>query len=253
MPPAPHDPVPFLADSCPPVTPGLRDWKRVDPATLSYDELSALNYSPCTWSVTVQDGVPIPAPYQPISPEVPRGLQLPRTFGRPRAVRQGGPGTLVGFNRGEWGGTLLWYGSDGSFRSRLLDENVVQILALPSAILVFVGIAHLGDDHGRAVEIVESGQRFELKRAVDLGSAPRAAVPEPNGAVLVATMKGLVKLAPDFAVQSMLKADWGRLYPSTIVLGANQKAYIGMRGVIAEIDLSSSVVHDTWLFPPASR
>ena len=225
----------------------------MDPATLSNDELSALNYSPCTWSVTIRDGVPVPAPDHPIAPETPRGLQLPRTLGPPRAVLQGGAGTLVGFNRGEWGGALLWYGSDGSFRRKLLDEDVVQILALPSAILVFVGIAHLGGDHGRAVEIIESGPHFELKRSVDLGSAPRAAVRDPNGTVLVATTKGLLRLAPDFTVQPILQARWGSLYPSTIELGSDQKVYVGMRGVIAEIELASRVAHDTWLFPPGSR
>jgi hypothetical protein len=69
----------------------------------------------------------------------------------PRQVVRFGGGWLVGFNIGEYGGSLWWSPSVNSPGVKLLSENVVAIVPLRSGVeaMVFVGISHLNTDMGR--------------------------------------------------------------------------------------------------------
>jgi len=158
----------------------------------------------------------------------------------------------VGFNRGEWGGALLWYADDGKLRSKLLDDNIVELLPAPSGFTVFAGLSHLGSDTGRVVELAEYSDLYRVGRTADLGSAPLALVVERGGTTLVATMAGLVRFGPDFRVQPLLRSRWGMLYPVSLAL-TGETAYVGMRGIVAEVQLGPGAPKETWLFPVAIR
>jgi hypothetical protein len=130
----------------------------------------------------------------------------------------------------------------------LLDENVVELLPVTGGFIVFTGISHLGTDVGRATELVDSGTVFRHGRSADLGSAPRAVVLEDDGSVLVITTAGITRLRPTFQVDPLLSARWGMLYPVSVALdGAT--AYVGMRGVVAEVHLGAGAATETWLSP----
>jgi hypothetical protein len=109
-------------------------------------------------------------------------------------LQQGHSGFLVGYDRGEWGGSLLWCTNDGSVKRELLDDNVVAIVPLTDRFLVLAGLSHLGSDRGRVVELLDDAGGFRIGRRTELGSAPSAAVVEPDGAFLIVTMHGLVRL-----------------------------------------------------------
>lgn len=242
------DPVPFLASGCPEGQHDVRKWKRVDPASITEQQLSSLNYSRCEWKVSVRDGAPLAEADRDAKPAVAARFQLPNQWGPPRVVRQGKAGTLFGFNHGEWGGALLWYSDDGAFKAKLIDENVVELLATTEGFIVFTGLNHLGSDVGRATELVDTGSVFRTGRSVDLGSAPRAVASESDGTVLVITTAGVVRLSRAFQVEPILKTRCGSLYPVSVALdGAT--AYVGMRGVVAEVQLRAGAASETWLSP----
>jgi hypothetical protein len=241
-----------LLEGCPEATPSLTGWTQLFPDSVSPDEKLSLNYSGCEWAVRLDEsGRVAPSSYEEKIPMVPPGLRLPAEWGPPRKVEQRASGVLVGFNQGEWGGALVWYSNDRTTARTLLMENVVEIVSGPRSVIALVGLAHLGADRGRAVEVVEDDGVVKVGRAVDLGSAPRAFFRESTEAILVATTVGLVRLTSDLAVREVIKTRWSMLYPNSLVVDAGGVAYVGMRGVIAKVTTVGNPSEE-WLFPPRS-
>ncbi len=57
-------------------------------------------------------------------------------------------GELMGDDRGEWGGELMFRDQHGALH-RMLGKNVHGILQMPFGVVVFTGLAHLGLDEGQ--------------------------------------------------------------------------------------------------------
>lgn len=227
----------------------VRSWKRIDPATLSLDQEFSFNYSACMWSVGVRDGVPTATEQQPPTLDLPPGFHLPHGMDSPpRVARQGQAGVLLGYNHGEWGGSLLWCSLDGTVRRELLDDNVVAVVPNADRFVVLAGLSHQGLDQGRVLELVDAADGFYAARTTELGRAPTAAVVEPSGAVLVTTTHGLVRLTPEFHVHRLRDFHWQMFYPTSIVV-VHATAYVGMRGIVGEIKLDTDPPQATWLFP----
>lgn len=244
---------PYLPEGCIPGTHDVRSWRRLAPAAISFEQESSLNYSGCTWSVSMRDGVPTAGEHVAPALELATTFPIPeRSNWPPRVARQGRAGVLVGYNHGEWGGSLVWFSTDGSPRGELLDDNVVAILPNSNGFLVLAGLSHLGHDGGRALEVMDEVDGFHRSRITELGSAPMAAVIEPTGGALIVTTRGLVRLTPQFHVHRLLESHWRMSYPVSIVIdqarGATT-AYVGMRGIVAEINLDRDPPKETWLFP----
>jgi hypothetical protein len=198
--------------------------------------------------VVVRDGAVRAEENHAALPSVPTGIALPRQWGAPHVVRRGRAGLLFGFDHGEWGGALLWYADDGTFKQKLLDDNVVEVVPVAGGFTVFAGLSHLGSDTGRATAVVDAKGAYSLGRSAELGSAPRAVVVEDTGALLIATMTGIVRLGRDFQVQPLHRASWGMFYPVSLAL-LEGTAYVGMRGIVAEVQLGADPVTETWLAP----
>lgn len=251
--PARVDPPPFLLGGCPNPVPALLTWRTVDPATLSPDELVSISDSPCDWSVALLGGIVTPSRYvgaRAKIPKIPPRFRLPQLWGPPQTLEKRRSGVLIGFNRGEWGGALLWYSPAGTLQGTLLHENVVEILLGVASSIVFVGLTHLSSDRGRAVEILEDAASFRVGRSVDLKSAPRAVVREASGSLLIITHRGLVRLTPDFTAHDLLNAHW-RLIPNSGVVDTHGILYVGMRGIVAKLTPTADGYHEEWLLPPS--
>ena len=246
--PVPTQPQRFLPAGCPPGQHDVRQWRGIDPATVTVDQRYSLNNSLCSWDVFIRDGVAVAEAHPDTRPAIPPGLRVPDRWGPPRVIERGRSGFLVGFNHGEWGGALRWYSESGPLKSELLNDNVVDLLQVPNGFIAFTGLAHLGSDDGRATEIVDTGKLFRIGRSVDLGSAPRAVVLEGDGAVLVVTTDRLVRISSSFQLTRLHNGDWGMFYPVSLALDGTT-AYVGMRGVVGKVDLGAVPPTETWLSP----
>ncbi len=99
-------------------------------------------------------------------------------------------GWLVGSDRGEWGGELVFVADDGQ-RTYVLKENVNDLFKLGRKYLAVTGLSHLNTNRGLVYEVklVESGRWFcELWRA--LPGAPRSCGKLPSGDVFIGTGGG---------------------------------------------------------------
>ena len=238
------------AEMCPAGQHDPRRWKRIDPSAVTLEQRFSLNRrSPCSWAVFVRGGAVVAEKRRETPPQVPPGISLPaQHVGPPSVVEQGRSGLLVGFDNGEWGGALFWYAANGTFKQKLLSDNVVELLPTATGFTLFTGLSHMGSDTGKATEVLDSDGRYQLGRSADLASNPRAVVTEQSGSVLVVTMAGLVRLQSDFRVEKLLREHWEMLYPVSLAV-AGETAYVGMRGAVAEVHLGASGVTETWLSP----
>lgn len=99
-------------------------------------------------------------------------------------------GWLVGGDRGEWGGELVWIGDDG-LRRTILAQNIKDIHRLGDRIVAIGGIAHLMLNNGAVHEIVrgDDGQ-WRARPWRILPGAPIESGMTPSGELLVNTLIG---------------------------------------------------------------
>jgi hypothetical protein len=77
------------------------------------------------------------------------------------AVRLGN-GILLGGDRGEWGGELVFRDSNGKDKT-LLNENVVSVKVIEQNAYVFTGLSHLGSSFGAMYVVNSSSDPDGLK------------------------------------------------------------------------------------------
>jgi HEAT repeat protein len=99
-------------------------------------------------------------------------------------------GWLVGGDRGEFGGELVWIADDG-LKQTVLQENVEDIYRLGPRIVVVTGLAHLMLNNGRLFELARTpkGKWIATTWRV-LPGAPRASWLSNTGDLLVDTYDG---------------------------------------------------------------
>ena len=225
----------------------LRVWRRVDLTAVTPDMHEKSRGSHCDWSVVMRQGVPIVSAKQHDGHPLPSGFSPLDNPGRPSAVQQRDAGVLLGFDRGEWGGSLRWYSRKGALERRLLDDNVVAILPAFEQFLVLTYFGH--GSRPRVVEVREVAGRFELGRTIDLPAKPSAGAIDSQGDVLIVTGKGLFKVTRHLQVEALLETNWWMFHPGALALGRDSTAYVGMRGAVVEVQLSTRPPKQTWLYP----
>lgn len=105
------------------------------------------------------------------------------------ALRVAG-GWLLGANRGEWGGELIFAADDGH-RQGVLGRNVEDIYRLGPHLIALVGLAHLGSNDGAAYRLQQGGDgQWSAKPWLQLPGAPMSSWPVETGEILVNTYGG---------------------------------------------------------------
>ena len=178
----------------------------------------------------------------PFTPELAAG-ESPATFRGLRAVEPVDDGYLAGFSRGEFGGGLFWFSSDGAKHVKIspptaswFPENVEGIGKDGRAFYVFQGLAHLGARKGRVLKVQKTGSAWTGTVLADLGMAPAAVIEEVAGTWLVAGSGGLVRVTSRGTAERIWAQEKiGYLYPNSIVRTADAVVYIGMRAWVVRL------------------
>lgn len=95
-----------------------------------------------------------------------------------------GTGVLIGGDRGEWGGELLFRDASGK-DTKLLDENVVGIRVLGMTAYVFTGLSHLGSRSGGmySVQFEPNLAAPQIKLTFGLDAPPSEILVEEHGRI----------------------------------------------------------------------
>jgi hypothetical protein len=113
-------------------------------------------------------------------------------------------GWLLGGNRGEFGGELIYQaGYDGAVH-KLLDENVEDLYKMPFGFVATTGLAHMGYDGGALYLITRTGKALpKASKISDLPAAPMTSWFLTSGDLLVNTSAGSVVLTADRKIRSI--------------------------------------------------
>jgi hypothetical protein len=249
----------------------VAEWIVAEPPLERSPQLSSANCSPFEWRVftTSDDANPsaelvkvdrfyeqsrreLPLPFPPPLPPSSRFREGP-TEGR-RYVKEVEDGYIIGFNKGEWGGSLWWCTKQGVYH-HITRANVVGILHTNVGLLVLEGLAHLTSSSGQLLKIERDIEgRWVCKEFLKLYKAPRAATFLEDDSLLIVTSNGLVRVYLDERENSAnldkLLSDqfWRCLYPNSVVATRSGDIFIGMRHGVVRVAFNDDCRVD-WLLP----
>ncbi len=190
-------------------------------------------------------------PFEIKATDVAPGLDGQRFLEGRKHVRQVSDGWLVGFDSGEWGGTLLWFNKDGRTHRKLIDGAIVGLGTLSKTIVAFTyAAAPFERGQGDVFRIVESATGWEAQRLTSISSGPLLAEPDnDDDSMLVLARDGLFCLTSSGETKSLIQTNYDGLYPNSLVHLPSGEVYIGMRHFVTRLVPSGDEWLEQWLVP----
>jgi hypothetical protein len=148
-------------------------------------------------------------------------------------------GKLIGIDKGEWGGTLSFLPKGLNHKQiEIKSGNIKFIFEFKNKIYFIEGLSHLHSSSGAIYELGQNDENFVFKKIIDFDDAPEAfAVYEDK--ILIATHENFY-VVENFAKKLIVKDTfWASLYPNSIAVLDEQNVFIGLRGGIAKLDLTT--------------
>ena len=167
-------------------------------------------------------------------------------IGRQSLFKMPGGGWLLGFDAGEFGGGL-WSADSSGNTHKLSGENVRGLVDTPQGVLVFVGLAHLGLDSGNVLIVPYTAA--DVKTLAKLDGAPEALTRISNDTALVVTTHGITEISSSGSAKTLLHADFGLLYPNSVVSTPDGTVYVGMRLFVVRFDPHAEHDAEQWFLP----
>jgi hypothetical protein len=218
------------------------------------------------WQVSLADGVTTaerlksrehvdPIPFTYAKSEDRRGS---------RHVARVEDGWLVGFDAGEFGGGLWWFGGPDGHKSRRIRpspkspanpndvfhaENVLGLPLVRGHRLVLMGLDHLTGRSGRVFRAVAGPTGWDLAPVAVLDAQPDVWLVD-GSRLLFLTESGLWT-SNGFEARRMHALALGALGPTSMVRAADGAFYIGMRYYVLRLAERGDSWEEAW-FVPAS-
>ena len=165
-----------------------------------------------------------------------------------RKVKPVDRGFLVGFDAGEHGGALWWFGANGERRQRLAEENVIGFTDLGGVPVAITGHALTGISRGKVIRLSPDGSdAWRVAAWIDLGGASQTFVSESPETMLVLTTSGLVRVTACGDMSLLAPAHYDVLYPTSMVVDDAGVVTIGMRHFATRWIPSARGYREEWL------
>jgi hypothetical protein len=195
-------------------------------------------------------GTPPPAPGRDLAQQHDWALTYARDHAERRVVRTR-DGWLVGFNGGEFGGSLWWYPAAPGPGTRLSDRNVRGLIDGPTGqtFVALVGFSPAGMGEGAALTVESDASAvWHVSRQVDLRGAPYAYVRDAAD-LLVATQASVERLSQSGESRVLSDATYGSMTPSSIAVGPNGEIAVGLRFFVDVLVPGESQYGHQWFVP----
>lgn len=216
------------------------------------------------WRVSRSDGQLQVDPWERRIVQEPLPFDIPSADDRRgnRHVLQLSDGWLVGFDAGEWGGGLWWFGPEGEGARRLRPpeaawnrngagrrlENVRGFAVLDDAIFVFLGLDHLMSRSGGVFRLDRRDGEWKLVPIGLLDASPDVWLTE-EGRVLIVTEGGLWSLHLDGPLEQVHRIDLSSLLPTSVVRGTEGALYLGLQHYLVRLEPKGGDWTASWLAP----
>ncbi|PZO05250.1 MAG: hypothetical protein DCF27_14020 [Lysobacteraceae bacterium] len=155
-----------------------------------------------------------------------------------QAARKVSDGWLVAFNRGEWGGALYWFDTNGTSNYRISAHQVVDFFMVGERVHAVEGMAHMTISRGSVIAVDRVDGRWQATTAHPLPAAPYAVASAADGTAYIVLSDALVALRSGRLETLVEDTVWGWFYPNCVVLGPDGSLYVGMRQFVARISLA---------------
>jgi hypothetical protein len=163
-----------------------------------------------------------------------------------RTVKKVDDGYLVGFNKGEFGGSLYWFSEKGDTSYQISRVNVDYIFEYKKKVYMANGLFHMGTDLGKINEMRFADGKWKVEETVELPSKSNVILPYKDRMLIVTTKTILFFDGTNNF--DFIKKDgfWNILYPQSAVI-QNDELFVGMRGGVYKINLTTK--KEEWLTP----
>ncbi len=151
-------------------------------------------------------------------------------------------GTLVGINKGEFGG-LLKFVPDEKLQEDILIKkgNIKFIFKFKDRIYFIEGLAHMGYRGGALFRLEIQNNGFTWSKLIDFNDAPEAFTIYQNNFLIAAHQSFYI--VEDLKKKLIVNnAFWRSLYPNSIAAFNDHNIFIGIRGGIIKLDLTTKAV-----------
>lgn len=165
-----------------------------------------------------------------------------------KSVMKVDDGYLVGFDNGEFGGSLYWFSKDGKQKDKIARKNIKQFVWRNNLLYAIAGLNHMGSDYGSIHLITNPNGKWAVKDYLTLPNAPMAVALDSHENLIIATSSALLAVDTNKQI-TLLEAyhNWQpNMYPSSLVI-KDDVVYVGMMEGIYKYDLTTK--QDAWLLP----
>lgn len=180
----------------------------------------------------------------------PRQSVLHKFYGEQNVVKVN-DGFLIGFDGGEWGGSLYWFSKDGKQNYKISGHMVIQFIKREKKLYAIEGLAHMvGRSKGSIIELNKVDGKWTAKEYLRLPSAPAGIALYKANSFIVITSSSLLQISKELIITTLIERGFWEIYlyprPENIKI-KNNIAYFGMRGGIFKYDLTTK--NKEWLMP----
>ena len=153
-------------------------------------------------------------------------------------------GTLLGSNRGEWGGELTLSKSKEDLPQKILDGDVLQITPTQDGFLIVTG--SMPSNEGALWLYSNSSTRGRAaEKKADSRGYPLA-VHETAKGTWLATGDSIYLFDDKFEVQHHIEMPWLELHPNSIASDNNGVVYVGMQAFVIRLTPTSTGYRREW-------
>ncbi|QEC77342.1 SMP-30/gluconolactonase/LRE family protein [Mucilaginibacter ginsenosidivorax] len=155
-------------------------------------------------------------------------------------------GLIIGFNRGEWGGSLYWFTADGKKHYKISNDQVIQFTQKDGRNYAIQGLNHMGFSQGSIITIDKKNGRWTSNTYFKLPDAPEVFTTDNAGDFYIVTSSRILKINKSGkAVTLIADGFWSQgLYPNSVVV-KDGILYAGMRGGVLKYEIKNN--KQTWL------
>lgn len=195
-------------------------------------------------SRTLQDSTRQKSPFN-FSPS---GFNQNMTMSGKKSVIKVSNGYLIGFDNGEFGGSLYWFSEDGKQSRLVSNHSVKSFLKVDNKIFALEGLDHMGVDRGSILSISLSAGNWVADNYVKFPNDPKAIGNDSKGNLIVVSGSSILSISNATTITVLNSfEEWKPSIWQTDLIIKDDIAYIGMNDGVYKLNLKSGIA--TWLLP----
>lgn len=151
-------------------------------------------------------------------------------------------GTLIGIDKGEWGGKLTFFPSDSKKDESLIKHGNIKFIFLFNNEIYFIeGIAHLSFSGGALYKLQKKDESFEYLKIVDFEESPDAYTIFENK-IFICTSHNIYSVIDSKKDVLFHNECWDNFIANSIVIINGTTIYIGVRSGFEQLDLTTKKI-----------